>query len=362
MAGLVSAWNSSTVYPLVEITAIDSTSHITLSGDTAGVDYTVSGSVAGAGSGSFTLAITQSGTGPYHYNEPMNWSLGRIPIATDDVLFDRGSDSVKFGLNQTGVALSSFEVTDGYAGSIGLPKLNTNSSNPSQQYAEYRDRYLAIDCDNIKLNGASSARLNIDYGAIDGATAITINGGSVYLQGSGSANVMVYHNAGTLHINDEQTDDGCVITQLHVGQDSNTTSTPTVYSYPGSTITVYTQYQGASYLNSTIAGIQAMGGSCEYGGSGGITTVSVIDCSYYHKSAGTISNLWAGDDAIIDLTKHNAALTITTAKLFSGCTLRDAGRTTFTNTIALQQCGLKNITLDVISSNELTFQTSIAGA
>ena len=63
-AGIVAAWNVSTIQEFTEITATDSTTHITLMGDTAGVPFTVTSSSTGDGApaDTFTQATSTAAT------------------------------------------------------------------------------------------------------------------------------------------------------------------------------------------------------------------------------------------------------------------------------------------------------------
>lgn len=47
--------------------------------------------------------------GPEHFNNPLNWSLGRVPNSGDAVLIERGSSNCSFGLNQ----IATFAWTSG---------------------------------------------------------------------------------------------------------------------------------------------------------------------------------------------------------------------------------------------------------
>jgi hypothetical protein len=47
-----------------------------------------------------TISVTQRATGPRNWADPLNWSLGRLPAATDEVVIDGADDDITYGLRQ----------------------------------------------------------------------------------------------------------------------------------------------------------------------------------------------------------------------------------------------------------------------
>ena len=47
-----------------------------------------------------TISVTQRATGPRNWADPLNWSLGRLPAATDEVVIDGADDDIIYGLRQ----------------------------------------------------------------------------------------------------------------------------------------------------------------------------------------------------------------------------------------------------------------------
>lgn len=70
------------------------------------------------------------------------------------------------GVHTLGVKLLSLDIQARYSGKLGLPRQSgTNQS----MYFEYRERYLTVWCDRIKLgtgDGSGSSRMNIDTGKL----------------------------------------------------------------------------------------------------------------------------------------------------------------------------------------------------
>ena len=47
-----------------------------------------------------TLSVSQRATGPRNWADPTNWTLGRLPGATDDVTIDNAAGDIRYGLRQ----------------------------------------------------------------------------------------------------------------------------------------------------------------------------------------------------------------------------------------------------------------------
>ena len=143
-----------------EITWTVATATITGTAKTAGVPFTVSN----AGTGTYTLTTVTNSSGPNHADVTANWSLGALPVATDDVLIADSAD-ILYGLgNLTPAAFNSFRVKASYTGSIGLPRLN------SAGYVEYRTRAwpmnTAVPITIGEGDGNGPALVNITSGLI----------------------------------------------------------------------------------------------------------------------------------------------------------------------------------------------------
>lgn len=103
-----------------------------LSADTSGLN---AGAVSWTQTTYGAVQLVQPSRGPYHWDDPGNWSLGRAPQSGDDVLVDRPDAEIRYGLSQGHVQLASLEIGAAVR-QIGLPDWNEAG------YAEYRQRYL----------------------------------------------------------------------------------------------------------------------------------------------------------------------------------------------------------------------------
>ncbi|MCK4340298.1 MAG: hypothetical protein KAY37_01070 [Phycisphaerae bacterium] len=179
-AGLTAAWNASVDPLLVEITAGDDTTHVTLTADTAGAPFALSSSTTDGGGNdtqTLTVATSTANKGPNDYGVAENWSLGAAPVATNDVVVPAGAPPILYGLNQSSVAIGDFIVEAGFGGNIG-------------RFANGRLYDLRIDPDSLDIKG-SGGLVAIDVGSAAIAVALDHSGSPtavgrqvVYLQGS----------------------------------------------------------------------------------------------------------------------------------------------------------------------------------
>jgi hypothetical protein len=110
---LAAAWNASTHPYFAAVTAVASTDTVTLTADTAGVPFVVTSSKTG-GTGTIGAASTSTASaGPNDYSTAANWSLGAVPVNSDEVYIRGNVVVILWGLAQSGVtpALLSIEKT-----------------------------------------------------------------------------------------------------------------------------------------------------------------------------------------------------------------------------------------------------------
>jgi hypothetical protein len=145
--------------------------------------YTDTGAIAPSGAlpGSNTTAQTSSG--PNNWNTPQNWDAGAVPVNTDDVVVQKGSYDILYGINQSGVTLNSLTVdqdfTPGTFGqaTIGLPEQNTAG------YEEDRPTYLQVG-----ITTASKILLGAGTGGGAGRWKIDGNASNCVVQVDNSGN------------------------------------------------------------------------------------------------------------------------------------------------------------------------------
>jgi hypothetical protein len=174
-AGLAYDASASTVQTALQGLASIGSGNATVSGSSGGPwTVTFAGSLAGAnqnqliadGTGltggttnNVTLSTVTPSSGPFHWDTAANWIPAGVPVDFDRVRFEFGSSDVLYGLDQSGITLTEIEISSGYTGSIGLPRLNSNG------YVEYRTRDLTVNCPSILIghgNGAGSGKIQLN--------------------------------------------------------------------------------------------------------------------------------------------------------------------------------------------------------
>ena len=144
-----------------------------LTGDTAGKPFTVT-SVVNTAAGTTVLASLITATGENYLTDVDNWDGGAIPVDDDDIIFDRGSTSMLYGLSQSAVTLTSLTIRSEYTGKIGLARVNADDS--ALPYNEYRTRAwttgAAADANDIVVkigegDGVHSGRIVLNFNDSD---------------------------------------------------------------------------------------------------------------------------------------------------------------------------------------------------
>lgn len=134
---------------------------VTGTAQTPGVPF--DGTASATGTATLTEAEVTASTGPNHADEPLNWSAGSLPAATENVLVDGGADLLYGWENVTAEAYSSLRIKASFLGSVGLPRMNSNG------YVEYRTRQWTLDT-NVPVtigegDGTGTVRVNLVSGS-----------------------------------------------------------------------------------------------------------------------------------------------------------------------------------------------------
>lgn len=136
---------------------------VTFSGALASANQpqlTASGSsLTGGSSQAIAVTTPTASAGPNHWDTAKNWLPEGVPVDFDRVRFEWGSVDVLYGLDQSEITLTEIEISSGYTGSIGLPRLNSGG------YVEYRTRDLTLNCPSILIGhggGAGSGKIQLN--------------------------------------------------------------------------------------------------------------------------------------------------------------------------------------------------------
>lgn len=133
--------------------------------------------IEGAGTATTGTTATAS-AGPNDWGTAANWSTGSVPVDTDVIYIDHNSDSVLYGLNQSGIQPTAMYVELSFTGVIGLPKTNSLGT----PYPEYLDDYLRIGPATLIVGqgqGSGSGRVKIDCGTDQCAVTAVATGGAL---------------------------------------------------------------------------------------------------------------------------------------------------------------------------------------
>jgi hypothetical protein len=307
--GFITAWNAST-HPLVsKITATQSAGQVILTADTAGVPFTASTSGTGTWSGT---GNTTANVGIYDYNTAENWSLNAVPVATNDVVLagptSGNATAIKYGLNQSGVALEGFYTQQDYNAQIGR----------EEDGVSY---YLRID-PNLMDHKASSSLALIDIGSAAIAPYIECNGTAasnkyaLYLLGSGITTLEVRKGRVGVAVLPGETSTATTVLCSFL---TTLASDVNLTLGSGLTLTTLTQSGGTcTQLCASTTTTNASGTTLTTDGTGAITTLNVYGTTY-PNSTGTVTTL--NLFGTVNETRDRSARTISTTNAKPGSTL-----------------------------------------
>lgn len=325
--------NTGDQYPeFAEITAVQSSSTVILTHDTAGVPFTATVSENTAGSGTLSAATTVTATGPSFWNDANNWDGGAVPVTGDDVFIDNSNVDILYGLSQSSETLSTLSIALSYSGKIGLPKTNAGG------YPEYRADYLAISATTVTVgrgSGVGSGRIKIDFGA-NATTIEVVNTGfgletdleALLIKGTHATNVLEVH-AGSVGVAPHGNDSSVLATLRNAGG--------AVQTYANCTVTTCTVSGGSTILNKAPTTLTQKGGTTTILGSGAVTTLAVSAGACNYQSSGTVTTASIGGlgEALVDCGGDISPRTFTTTTLDRGGRILDPNQTiTFTNAVA----------------------------
>ncbi len=339
----------------LEVTWTSNAAIITGVANTAGKPFTATSSVSGGTGTIGAVTTTVANTGPNDYSTTLNWSLGVLPVNSDNVWIDNNSYPILYGLGQSAVTLTSLNIAQSFAagtngnGTIGLPKVNADSATA---YPEYRPDYLQIGATTISIGydaGIGSGRIKIDTGSVQ--TNLLLSGSGtgidsaiglepVLWKGTHASNA-VRATGGTLGVAVFGGEVATIAT-LQVANNAQVRTTA------GVTLTTLTQ-AGSSSLEVATAftTLTQLGGNSLVRGTGNATTMNVYRGSCFVQTNGTITTLVLGPAGIADFTQDLRSRTVTNATMYAGSALLDGGRTiTHTNPILLAGCGIEDVTID----------------
>jgi len=357
------AWNalSATTHPeFAEITAASTGgASLTLTADTAGVDFTVTlTTVETNGNPSdaqtFTQTTTVANAGPNDWSTAANWSGGAVPVNTNEVVFENSTDGIYYGLDQSAVTLASLTIKQDFLGTIGLPTTNESG------YSEYRDTYLKIGatvCTIGSGEGSGSGRIKINTGSVQTALTLLDSGysledglKSVIWKGTHASNAVAI-TKGSLDIAPFAAEVATVLT-LKEGYFENIDDDSDVRCGSGVTLGTVTKNGGQLTCDNTAAAITALtqtaGDTTIYGITNAVTALTIYGGAVHYNTAGTLTACTVGAGATLDFRQDMRAKTVSAITAYPGAAIYDpAAVVTWTTGIDLVGGGLEDYTLQI---------------
>jgi len=160
-----------------EITADFDGSDLVLTGDTAGLPFTVTVATDSASGTVGSPTNETAPTGPNHWDNADNWSGAAVPANGDTVHIADGEVSILHGLAQSAVTLAALLIGQRWTGQLGLPLVNETLG-----YREYRATELAIGATLFTQGigtGSGSGRVKINFGSVQTTTKIMNTGSAL---------------------------------------------------------------------------------------------------------------------------------------------------------------------------------------
>ena len=305
-AGLVAAWNASTIPEAAEATAADGTTVLTITGDTAGYPFTQTSSASGGGT--LVTVATTAADGPTFFSSAGNSSTGSAPVNSDDVILDRSTVNYTDGLAMSSVTLASLSIYASYTGSIGRPATNPNG------YPEYRATELAISASVLTIgagDGQGSPNIRLNLGSNACVAEVIKTGQSqeqgcaaLQLRGTSITSLMIHDGSVDVAMNAGHT---ATVTALNV-------SAGTVRTGTGCTVTTAQVLGGTVEMLKNPTTLTVLGGTAILRGSNAPTTITIRRSGRVKYNCGqNITTLNLG--GVLDLSDDLRTLTVGTLNL-----------------------------------------------
>lgn len=344
-AGLVTLLSASTEPDVAELTYVDSTTLVTITGPLDGTPFTQTSSATGGTATNTTATPTAAGS-PYHWSVAKNWVGGVVPVAADDVVIDNSSVPIKFGLDQSGTGtLTSLTIGLGFTGTIGLPERNPLG------YSEYRGTYLRFAATTVQIgqggSGGGSSRIKWDGGSVQTTMTVYATGQpadanlpAMLFKGTHASNA-VSVIGGSVGLACQPGEVSTVLTLRVGGGQSGNIS---VVGGSGLTLGTLNQEGGTVTLAAGVTTVQKPAGTLTVTGSGACTTLNNDGGTLYWNSTGTITTLNTSFGATTDFRQDTRAKTVTTSTLQGGCSYySDIRYVTHTNPLILNRVDIPDL-------------------
>lgn len=310
--------------------------------------------VAVTGTITLSQAVTTASSGPNHYDDPTNWTLGAVPVNGDDVVIQGVATSILYGLSQTAVNLASLTIDASYTGQIGLARYNASG------YYEYRETYLKTETPILYIgdgvgSGSSLIKINLMAGATAGATTVRVKQTGNQSDSSTPALILLgTHASNSLNIQ-KGTFGSCLYAgevstwaTIKVGYDQTQQTDADLNLDAGCTLGTIDQGGGTIQAQSNITTLTNRSGTFTLRGTATVTTATIESGILNYQSSGTMTTLNLKTKGVADFRQDLRGRTITNINMYGTAEFYDPNKTTTrTNRINLIGCGIGNVTLDL---------------
>lgn len=306
------------------------------------------------GGSTIPVVETQESRGPNHWDDPLNWSGGTVPVNADDVSIDHSEVDILYGIDQSGLTLASLTIGASFTGKLGLAETNSEGSD---SYIEYRQQYLELTVPVVRIgdgvgNGSNLIRLNVlGNNSIDvRQTGSPDTNGLTALQVISSGNITANIVKGSVGFGLYE-GEVAAVTSLKVGYKDTPTGDSVVVLGPGATCTTLDMAGGVVTASHAPGTITMTDGELTID-DGSITSLKQRAGIVRYNGNDTIT--LAEISGVLDFQQDMRAKTVTTIKLYEGFEYHDPhGVVTWTNPCQFVQCSpadgefniAKNITL-----------------
>lgn len=345
-AALVVLLNASTHPYFAAITWTNpSAGNIVGTADTAGVPFVALLTETGAGSAAVTdFAVTTATAGANDWSTASNWSGGAVPVNSDDVIIENSSVSIRWGLAQSAVTLTSLIIKKSFTGKIGLKEkvfaTSSNGDTESTVDVEYRQAYLNIKATDAQIGennqnntaaGSGLIKLDLDSAAstttiFGSAKAIETNKPAIQLLAA-SASTIIYVRAATggVGIAVGAPFETSTIASVNIGDSMGSNG---VQVGSGTTMTSYSQKSGTCFVEAaaTVTTMDVDGGTLTLEGDYVVTNLNVnngatVNDQHIKSGGNAVTNLNINSGGSVSHNGSSQARTIAVCNIFKGGTL-----------------------------------------
>jgi len=277
-------------------------------------------SVSNGGTGSTTVTTVQAATGPHHFNNINNWSLGALPADGDEVWFADGDVDLLYELAQSAITPSAIRFFRNFTGNVGLPDRYNNSPEwlpRALRIGNAADEVAATEiivADGDSGSGSSLIRLDLGDQVFNLRHRETnASSGMVMIAGSALTN-SVYASGGTIQIGDDAAGYVTDVHTLNIPPAGQRNSTVTVRSTADTIIDNVDVRSGQLVLKKPPGAISIYDATVTIDGDGTVTSPLVIGGTLHYRASGTIAgNMVVSNGGMVDFSGSDDSLTVSNA-------------------------------------------------